>query len=223
MQAKETRRRLKEGTIDFANQSWKVATVGQNRHSSICNARAASSVTCLSFPTDALCNSSFEQVIKETISRCPTYQCGQEPSACSLLFTPVCFSLPHAWLCWLHSFVLMTHPQASTLEAMWAKGWCGVCKADFRVSQNFVLVQAVTASRHSHTSRLYPAPPEAVEMPAGVARDSWATQEEQSAQLGIDRQGSPQESCLWWQPSACCQTRRKTAEDKEGWTRLGVC
>ena len=116
--ASETRRRLEEETVDFAERRLKKATVGQNRHSYTRDARAASSVTCLSFPTDALCDSSFVQVIKETISRCHTYQCGQQPTACSLLFTPAAFPLPYAWLCWLHSFILLTHPQASTVEAM---------------------------------------------------------------------------------------------------------
>lgn len=104
--------------VDFAKQSLQKATVGQNKHSYTRDARAASSVTCLSFPTDALCDSSFAQVIEETISWYHTYQRGQEPSACSLLFTPAFSSLPSVWLCWLHSFIPMTHPQASTVEVM---------------------------------------------------------------------------------------------------------
>lgn len=93
--ASETHRRLEEETVDFATQSLKKAGVSQNRHIYRYGARAAASVTCLSFLTNAICDRSFVQVITGT------YQCGQEPSACSLLFVPAFFSLPCAWLCWL--------------------------------------------------------------------------------------------------------------------------
>ena len=147
--------------------------MGQNRHSCSHNAEAASSATCLTFPTNALCGSSFVQVIKETSSRCcHTYQCVQEPSGCLLLFTPAPFSLPYAWPCGLHAFILMTPPQASTV----AKDGAGSVKQGCRESQELMLVQAITVNRDTHgccvSSRLYPAPPEALEKHTGVARNS---------------------------------------------------
>lgn len=84
-----------------------------------------------------------------------------------------------------------------------------------------MLAQAITANRDTHgccvSSRLYAAAPEALETPAGMARDSQATQEELSAHRWVwAGKAHHKRPWLWWQTNGRCQARTKNAGDEEG-------
>lgn len=110
--ASETHRRLEEETVDFATQRLKKASVSQNRHIYSYGARAAASVTCLSFPpmpfvTDLLYKSSQELT---SVAR------SHQPAHSSSCLPSSLFLVPGFAGC--SSFMLMTHPQASMVQAM---------------------------------------------------------------------------------------------------------
>lgn len=71
---------------------------------------------------------------------------------------------------------------------------------------------------------IYPAPPEALEKPAGVARDSRATQEEQSAHrwvwAGEAHHNKPQ---LWRQTQGMRRDEQGWESAREPWGKVAPC